>query len=135
MNKSLGTLLRFRGVFRVTRTQPLLLPGPQTMLDACIQNFFQVSSLYGVGEGRNEEHFEKVALFYEGTQTLQKKTNTALLSQGRLSRIVGTVNYFSRIASFFDFLYMYQFTCFSLFGVTVVTVGVAVDVVRISMVR
>ena len=51
---------------------------PQTMLDVCIQNFFQVSTLYGLEEGQNnEENFEKVAL-----------------SQGLLSRIVGAINYF-----------------------------------------
>ena len=36
---------------------------PQTMLDACIQNFFRVSSLYRVGEGVLQENFEKDALF------------------------------------------------------------------------
>ena len=41
---------------------------PQRMLDACIQNFFRVSTLYRVGEGELRENFEKDALFYEGTQ-------------------------------------------------------------------
>ena len=36
---------------------------PQTMLDACIQNFFRVSTLYRVGEGELQENFEKDALF------------------------------------------------------------------------
>ena len=36
---------------------------PQTMLDACIQNFFRVSSLYKVGGGRTARNFEKSALF------------------------------------------------------------------------
>ena len=51
MGKSLGTLLHFWGVFQFTQAQTL--PSPyKTMLDACIQNFFQVSTLYRVGEGR-----------------------------------------------------------------------------------
>ena len=43
---------------------------PQTMFDACIQNFFQVSTLYRVGGGGGElqENFEKDALIYEGTE-------------------------------------------------------------------
>ena len=41
---------------------------PQRMLDACIQNFFRVSTLYRVGEGELQENLEKDALFYEGTQ-------------------------------------------------------------------
>ena len=39
-------------------------------------------------EGELQENFEKDTLFYEGTQKLQKIMNTALLSQGRFSRIV-----------------------------------------------
>ena len=51
MGKSLGTLLHFWGVFQFTQAQTL--PSPyKPMLDACIQNFFQVSTLYRVGEGR-----------------------------------------------------------------------------------
>ena len=36
---------------------------PQTMLDACIQNFFRVSTFYSVGEGELQDSFEKDALF------------------------------------------------------------------------
>ena len=36
---------------------------PQTMLDACIQNFFRVSILHRVGEGELQENFEKDSLF------------------------------------------------------------------------
>ena len=57
------------------------------MLDACIQNFFRVSTLYRVGGGRTGEKFEKDALFCEGTQILQKIMNTTLLSLGLLSKI------------------------------------------------
>ena len=41
-----------------------------------------------MGEGKLQAIFEKDALFYDGTQKLQKIMNTALLSQGLLSRIV-----------------------------------------------
>ena len=54
---------------------------PQTKLDMCIQDFFQVSTLLQAGgEGELQENFEKDARFYEGTQKLQKNMNTALLS-------------------------------------------------------
>ena len=36
---------------------------PQTILDACIQNFFRVSTIYSVGKGELQENFEKDALF------------------------------------------------------------------------
>ena len=36
---------------------------PETMLDACIQNFFRVSTFCSVGEGELQESFEKDALF------------------------------------------------------------------------
>ena len=61
-DKSLGTLLHFWGVFQFSQVQPLLLT-PQTMLDACIDNFFRVSTLYRVWEGELPENFEKDALF------------------------------------------------------------------------
>ena len=41
-------------------TPPLI---PQTMLDACIQNFFRVQLCIGWGEGELQENFEKDALF------------------------------------------------------------------------
>ena len=50
-------------------TPPLI---PQTKLDACIQNFFRVSTLHRVGGGRTARNFEKDALFYEGIQKWQK---------------------------------------------------------------
>ena len=54
-----------------------------------IQIFFQVLTLYwGGGGGELQENFIKVALYYEGTQKLQKILNTALLSKGLLSMIV-----------------------------------------------
>lgn len=45
---------------------------PQEMLDMCSQNSFRVSNLYWVGEGELLENFEKDALFYKGTDKLQK---------------------------------------------------------------
>ena len=45
------------------------------------------------GERELQYIFRKVALLYKGTLNLQKFTNTALLSQGLLSRIV-VVQYF-----------------------------------------
>ena len=50
MDKSLGTLLRFWAVFQFT---------PQTMLDACIQKFFRVSTLYRVEGERTARKFRK----------------------------------------------------------------------------
>jgi len=42
-----------------------------------------------VVEERTARKFEKDALYYEGTQKLQKIMNTAFLSEGLLSLIVG----------------------------------------------
>ena len=57
MDKSLGTL-SFLGRFpiHIAPTSPLT---PQTMLNACIQNFFRVSTLYRVGGGRTAREFRK----------------------------------------------------------------------------
>ena len=61
-----------------TGSTPLLTP--QTMLDACIQKFFRVSTLYRVGEGELQDNFEEDALFYEETEKWQKNMNIAVLS-------------------------------------------------------
>ena len=73
MDKNLGTLLHFWAFPILTGPTPPLTP--QTMLDACIQNFFQVSTLYRVGGGRTARkiNFKKDALFYEGAQNDRKK--------------------------------------------------------------
>ena len=68
MDKSLGTLLRFWGVFQFIYTGSTPPLTPQTMLDACIQNFFRVSTLYRVGEGELQDNFEEDALCYEETE-------------------------------------------------------------------
>ena len=61
MDKSLGTLV-FQGHFPI-HTGPTPPLTPQTMLDACIQNFFLVSTLYRGREGELLENFEMDALF------------------------------------------------------------------------
>ena len=74
MDKSLGTLLHFFGIFQFTHAQPLT---STHILDMCSQ--FQIC--IGWGEGELQENFENDALFYKGTHKLQKIMNTALLSQ------------------------------------------------------
>ena len=61
MDKSLETLA-FLGRFPIYTgpTPPLT---QQAMLDACIQNFFQVLTLHRVGEGELQENFENDSLF------------------------------------------------------------------------
>ena len=76
MEKSLGTLLRFWGVFRFTPVQNL--PSPQNNVGRVYPEFFfRVSTLYrvgGGGGGRTAGKFRKgfSALFYEGTQNDRK---------------------------------------------------------------
>ena len=79
----------FLGRFPI-HTGPTTPLTPQTVLHACIQNFFRVLTLYSVG-GKEElqENFEKYALFWEGTEKWQKNMNFVVLSRGVLSRIVG----------------------------------------------
>ena len=90
MDKSLGTLLLFGGLFPIYKspTPPLT---PQTKLVACIQNVFWVSTLCWVGGGRTTRKFQKGCTVYEGTHILKKNINTGLLSQGLFSMIVGYV--------------------------------------------
>ena len=61
MDKRLGTLA-FLGRFPI-HTGPTPPLTPQSMLDAYIQNCFQVSTLYRLGERELQENFEKDALF------------------------------------------------------------------------
>ena len=64
MDKSLGTLLRFWGVFQFTQVQPPPLT-PQTMWTRVFRIFseFQLCiGLRGGGEGGLRENFEKDAL-------------------------------------------------------------------------
>ena len=51
-------------------TPPLI---PQTMLDACIQNFFRVSTLYRVGGGRTARKFRKGCTVLRGNREMTEK--------------------------------------------------------------
>ena len=51
----------FLGCFSI-HTGPTPPLTPQTMLDACIQNFFRDSTLYRVGEGELQENLENDAV-------------------------------------------------------------------------
>ena len=62
---------------------------PQTMLDACIQNFFWVSTLYRVGGGRTAREFQKGYTVLRRKREMTENMNIAVMSQGLLSRIVG----------------------------------------------
>ena len=46
---------------------------PQTMLDACIQNFFWVSTLYRVGGGRTARKFRKWCTVLRGSRWMTEK--------------------------------------------------------------
>ena len=67
MDKSLGTLA-FLGVFQFTQVQhPFPSPHKQ-----CCTRVSRIFPLYGVGEGKLQENFEKDALFYEGPGMTEK---------------------------------------------------------------
>ena len=51
---------------------------PQTMLDACIQNFFRVSTLYGVGGGRTARKFRKGFTGLRGNREKYEHCSTVL---------------------------------------------------------
>ena len=72
MDKCLGTLLHFWGVFQFTQAHPSPLPHNQ-----CWTRVSRI--LHKVG-GELQENFKKDALFYEGTQNDKKNLNIALLS-------------------------------------------------------
>ena len=80
MDKSLGHSIGI-GEALFKSHMPNLSPTPQTRMDVCIQNCFQFQLCIGCGEGELQDIFQKVALFYKGSQKLQKITNTALLYQ------------------------------------------------------
>ena len=66
---------------------------PQTRLEACIQNFSRVSTLYSVGGGRNPRLIFSKSLhcFIRVSRHYKKSQITALLSQGLLSGIAGSI--------------------------------------------
>ena len=67
----LGRTFAFLGRFPI-HGGPTPTLTPQTMWDACIQNFFRVSTLYRVEEEELQENFEKVALFYEEPRMIEE---------------------------------------------------------------
>ena len=83
--KSRDTCISGRFPINTGPTPPL---SPQSMLDACIQNFFRVSTLHRVGGGRTARKFRKGCTVLWGNPEWQKNTNIALLSQVCLSMIV-----------------------------------------------
>ena len=94
MDKSLGTLLRFSGVFQFTQVKPLPSPHKQRWTHVSkISSEFQLCIGWG-GEGELQQNFEKDALFWEGTGKWPRNMNIAVLSQGRLSRIVAFTHIF-----------------------------------------
>ena len=72
MDKSLGTLLRFWGVFQFTQVQPLPSPHKQCWTRAS-RIFFQVSTLYRVGGGRTARKFRKECTVLTGTREMTEK--------------------------------------------------------------
>ena len=86
MDKSLGTLLHFGGIFQFTHAHPLASRHKQCWTRVS-RIFTEFRLCIGWGEGELREKFEKDALFCEGTQILQKIMNTTLLSLGLLSKI------------------------------------------------
>ena len=66
---------------------------PQTMLDACIQNFFHVSTLYGLEEGQMKKISKRLHCFMREPRYC-RKLGILHYCPGLLSRIVGTINYF-----------------------------------------
>ena len=62
----------FLGCFPI-HTGPAPPLTPQTMLDACIQNFFRVSRLYRVGGGRTARNFPKGCTVLRGNREMTEK--------------------------------------------------------------
>ena len=91
MDRSFGTLVRSWGFFQFTHTQSLLSP-KKTTLDVRVyaKIFLSINFVQGGWNGRAGRKFRKggTVFIYEGKQKVQKIMNTALLSQGILSRIV-----------------------------------------------
>ena len=87
MDKRLGTLLRFWGVFQFIQVQ--LLPSPHKQCWTRVSRTFSEFPLcIGWGKGELQKDFENNALFLGGTEKRQNSMNAAVLSKGLLSRIV-----------------------------------------------
>ena len=85
MNKSLC----ISGAFSNSQ-MPNLSPHPINDVGHVFPNFFcEFQLCIGWREGQLQETLEKLAVFYKGTQKLQKIMNNTTLPQGLLSRIVG----------------------------------------------
>ena len=89
MNKSLRTLSHFWGVFQFTQVQPLPSPHKQCWTRVS-RIYFEFQLCVGWGEGELREVFEEDAVL-KGDREMTEKYQSliAVLSQGRLSRIVG----------------------------------------------
>ena len=72
MDKSLGTLLRFWGVFQFTHVQPLPSPHKQCWTRVS-RIFFRVSTLYRVGGGRSARKFRKWCTVLSGNWEMTEK--------------------------------------------------------------
>ena len=67
MDKSLGTLLHFWGIFQFTQVQPL--PSPHKQCWTHVSRIFSHFQLcIGWGEGELQENLKKDVLFSEGTE-------------------------------------------------------------------
>ena len=72
VDKSLGTLLRFWGVFQFTQVQPLPSPHKQCWTRVS-RIFFRVSTLYRVGGGRTARKFWKRCTVLRRNQEITEK--------------------------------------------------------------
>ena len=71
MDRSLGTLLHFWGVFQFTQVQPL--PSPHKQCWTRVSRIFSEFQLcIGCGEGELQENFEKDALFRGNREMTEK---------------------------------------------------------------
>ena len=86
MDKSLGTLA-FLGRFEI-HTGPTPALTPQTLLDACIHNFFRVSTLFRVGGGRTSRKFRKGCTVLRGNREMTEKYEYCSTVSRTLSGIV-----------------------------------------------
>ena len=83
MDKSLGTLLRFWGVFQFTQVQPL--PSPHKQCWTRVSRIFsEIQLCIGWGEGELQENFENDAVLRGSREITGKYAYIALLSQGLL---------------------------------------------------
>ena len=72
MDKSLGTRLRFWGVFQFTQIQPL--PSPHKQCWSRVSRiFFRVSTLYRVVGGRTARRFQKECTVLRGNREMTEK--------------------------------------------------------------